>query len=175
MRDQPLRIEFARLHHFQQHVFRPQREFFETLAAGQTPEVLFISCSDSRINPNSPVKPGMVSPYTPETKASVGLQYAIPMGGGGTLTPRVDLTYTDDVYSNAVNAETNHIDSQSLVNARLTWRSMADAWQVALEATNLTDEYYYVTLFDLSNAAAGYIHGQPSRPREVAMSVRRNF
>jgi carbonic anhydrase len=40
------------LHHFQQHVFRPQREFFETLAAGQTPEVLFISCSDSRINPN---------------------------------------------------------------------------------------------------------------------------
>ncbi len=40
------------LHHFQQHVFRPQREFFETLAGGQTPEVLFISCSDSRINPN---------------------------------------------------------------------------------------------------------------------------
>jgi carbonic anhydrase len=40
------------LHHFQQHVFRPQREFFETLASGQRPEVLFISCSDSRINPN---------------------------------------------------------------------------------------------------------------------------
>jgi carbonic anhydrase len=40
------------LHHFQQHVFRPQREFFETLAAGQRPEVLFIACSDSRINPN---------------------------------------------------------------------------------------------------------------------------
>jgi carbonic anhydrase len=40
------------LHHFQQHVFRPQREFFEKLAAGQAPEVLFICCSDSRINPN---------------------------------------------------------------------------------------------------------------------------
>jgi carbonic anhydrase len=40
------------LHHFHQHVFRPQREFFEKLASGQTPEVLFISCSDSRINPN---------------------------------------------------------------------------------------------------------------------------
>jgi iron complex outermembrane receptor protein len=135
----------------------------------------FLDFEYSRVNPISPVTLTMVSPYTPESKASVGLQYAFNMGGGGTLTPRLDVAYTDEVFSNAVNAATNRIDGYTLVNARLTWRSMSDDWQIALEATNLTDEYYYVTLFDLSNAAAGYIHGQPSRPREVAMSVRRNF
>ncbi|WP_051133986.1 carbonic anhydrase [Methylocystis sp. ATCC 49242] len=40
------------LHHFQNAVFGSQRELFERLAKGQAPETLFITCSDSRIDPN---------------------------------------------------------------------------------------------------------------------------
>lgn len=40
------------LHHFQSHIFQSQKELFDRLSQGQEPEALFITCSDSRINPN---------------------------------------------------------------------------------------------------------------------------
>ncbi len=40
------------IHKFQQNVFRQQRSFFERLVDDQKPMALFITCSDSRINPN---------------------------------------------------------------------------------------------------------------------------
>jgi carbonic anhydrase len=40
------------LHQFQNDYFLSHKEFFEQLSRGQKPETLFITCSDSRINPN---------------------------------------------------------------------------------------------------------------------------
>jgi len=40
------------IHQFNHQVFKRNREFFERLAKEQHPQVLFITCSDSRINPN---------------------------------------------------------------------------------------------------------------------------
>jgi carbonic anhydrase len=40
------------IHQFQQNTFANQRRLFERLSKGQHPIALFITCSDSRINPN---------------------------------------------------------------------------------------------------------------------------
>jgi carbonic anhydrase len=48
------------LHQFQNNIFDSQKELFQRLAAGQQPEALFITCSDSRISPTllTQTKPG---------------------------------------------------------------------------------------------------------------------
>jgi carbonic anhydrase len=43
---------FAGVRHFRQNVFQTQQQLFEQLSQQQNPETLFITCSDSRIDPN---------------------------------------------------------------------------------------------------------------------------
>jgi iron complex outermembrane receptor protein len=112
-------------------------------------------------------------PGLPEWKWSWGIQYDIPLGGG-TLTPRFDMSYTGAT-AGGLTSSGFPLPSFTLANARLTWRDNDNDWQVALEVTNLFEEYYYLTTFDLRGAGAGFVKAQPGRPREWALSVTRRF
>jgi carbonic anhydrase len=79
------------LHEFQSNVVAKEREFFQKLALGQKPEALFITCSDSRIQPSfiTQTRPGdlfivrnagnIVPPYSHETGGgeAATIEYAV--------------------------------------------------------------------------------------------------
>ena len=112
-----------------------------------------------------------VPPFTPELKWSAGMQYMIDLGDMGDLTPRIDVSWRDDIYTTTLNEDLSKIDAYYLVNGRLTWVSKNAKWQAALEATNLLDEYYYLTI--TTSASTGVTSGQPGRPREWAFNLKR--
>ena len=121
------------------------------------------------------VQLSMVPPYTPKWKWAAGIQYEIDLGDSGSITPRVDANYQSDIFSNAVNGPNNLIEGYTLANARLTWRNEDEDLEVALSVTNLFDKYYLLTSFDLTGAGAGFVAGQPGRPREWAVTVKKEF
>jgi carbonic anhydrase len=73
------------IHHFQSEIFGSQRELFQRLADGQRPDALFITCSDSRINPNllTQTEPGETDYFT-----RIGLQNCPPWRRGWPMPIR---------------------------------------------------------------------------------------
>ena len=61
-------------------------------------------------------------------------------------------------------------ESYTLTNARLTYRTPDEDWNVSLEMTNVSDKYY-----ELNKLNTSYASSQPGTPRLWALSVRRNF
>jgi iron complex outermembrane receptor protein len=117
----------------------------------------------------------MNGPFVQKWRWSIGTQYEIGLGSAGSLTPRVDVNSQSAYFSAAINrAPYNLVPGRTLVNARLTYRDAKDVWQVSLEATNLTDRLYYDGLFD-NRGSTSSIQGRPGRPREWAVTVKRNF
>jgi iron complex outermembrane receptor protein len=113
---------------------------------------------------------------SPKWKWTLGAQYEWDVPGFGSITPRVDATYQDKIYSGfTYNNVPQFIDAYTLVNARLTWQNEDKDLSISLEGTNLFDKYYYVTLFDLRAAGAGLDKAQPGRPREWAVTVKKTF
>jgi iron complex outermembrane recepter protein len=112
------------------------------------------------------------APYAPEWKGSAGVQYTVPIGTAGTLTPRLDLSYQSSFFSAIDNDPRARVDGYSLMNSRLAWDSTDDVWELALAVTNLTNKYYYENKL---RYPIGVVIGQPAVPREWQVSIRRTF
>ncbi|MEO9132967.1 MAG: TonB-dependent receptor [Sphingomonas sp.] len=130
-----------------------------------------------------PTNPGGVSANDPTTvppwKAGAGVQYKIGLGNVGSLTPRFDVNYQAKQYTGPTVIGTtrilNFIPAYTLANARLTWTNEAGDLDVSVEANNLFNKYYLLTIFDLRGAGAGFRKGRPGGPQEFAVTVKKKF
>ncbi len=93
-------------------------------------------------------------------QAHAGIQYEVPLSGGGSLTPRFDVTYQGP--QNGSNSATvagtptalyGQVASFTVANAHLEWRNAKKDLSARLEATNLFNKYYFYSKFDLSGLA----------------------
>ena len=121
--------------------------------------------------PTTSIQVGASRPGIGDWKWSVGAQYEALLGDVGTLTPRIDVSYTPGYCGNFQCDEISKVDSFTVANARLTYQTYDKDWSVALEVTNLFDNFYYLNKF----YNGWFALGQPGRPREWAVSVKRRF
>ena len=77
----------------------------------------------------------------PENKGSLTASYDWPLSGGANLNFRVDYTYSDEQINDYANQNTI-IDEFQLWDARASWRSANENWEVAIWGKNLGDEEY---------------------------------
>jgi iron complex outermembrane receptor protein len=126
--------------------------------------------------------------YVPKDNWSFSVAYKFGAGGGGghgSLTPRLDYYGQSQICSgirtNLTPTQIDTTEAQScsaayeMLNARIEWASPEDNWRVALGATNLTDEEYFLNKFDLTAFGQPTLEGQPGAPREWYVQFTRNF
>ena len=110
----------------------------------------------------------------PKRNWSVSAAYDFPMAGGSTLTPRVDVYGQSQIcFSN--NGVNSCAEGYELVNASLMWMSADADWDIQLGVTNVTDEDYWLNVFDLTIFDQQTVEKQPGRPSEFFLTLRRHF
>lgn len=86
------------IHQFQQNMFAHQKRLFERLSKGQEPIALFITCSDSRINPNllTQTDPGEL--FIMRNAGNIVPPYGAVRGGeAGTIEYAVSVLKVKDI------------------------------------------------------------------------------
>jgi iron complex outermembrane recepter protein len=114
---------------------------------------------------------------SPNWKWSAGVQYKADLGDAGSVTPRFDISYTGKSSAGRVAAggPIDYYSAVTLANARLTWKNSEEDLSVSFEVQNLFNTYYNPFRFAAVYGFSGTIYSQVGRPREWALSIKKDF
>lgn len=111
----------------------------------------------------------------PKWTASGGLQYGFDTGGGGRMTLRGDWSYKSKIFNDVGNDPAIAQSGYSVFNARISWSSKDDRYNVALFGTNLGDKRYIVSGNAASAAFGSLAEATYAPPREWGLTLGVHF
>jgi iron complex outermembrane receptor protein len=118
------------------------------------------------------VPDGTVLPFSPQWTLNAGVQYEVAIGGGRSLTPRLQWAHLSAQYATPFPAAVSVVPARDVLDARLTLL-INDRYSVEGFVTNLTDKAYISSQVQASqNSAAGIIYGPP---REYGLRLLAKF
>jgi iron complex outermembrane receptor protein len=121
------------------------------------------------------LRPGNALPFSPDRQAHVGFAYDAA-AGGLTVTPRVDVSYTDTQFFDATNTrEIAQVDDVTVVKASVNIVPAAGNWRLTIGVNNATDETYPVAGNSSLTTGAGYAEVAYARPREYFATINFDF
>ena len=109
----------------------------------------------------------------PEFSGALNVEYRTDLANGGNLSARVTYSYQSEVYPTTDLSEAIKQPGYGLLGAGVVWRAN-DAWSLSLQGTNLTDEEYRTTGYNLQ-AALGVLSGFYGPPRQYSLTARYDF
>ncbi|MCL6250558.1 TonB-dependent receptor [Altererythrobacter sp. KTW20L] len=111
----------------------------------------------------------------PKWNLSGAVQYDFETGVDRFITPRLDVSYRSDIAFSPDLRNTSAVqEGYALANVRITYTDEGLGFSLALAVTNLFDEYFFTSLTDQRNSF-GFLTGVVGRPREWALTVRKDF
>ena len=109
---------------------------------------------------------------TPETTASIGLQYDVESSSGNWRF-RADWSYSDDIFNDSQNSMFLFQDAYSLLNLSAGYTNAADTWDLVAFGENVTDERYIIS--GDSNFGLGFHEATFNRPAQYGVTFRYRF
>jgi len=121
------------------------------------------------------VGPDNSLPFTPEWQYNLGISYRFNAWTGWSISPRVDVAYTDSQFFDAENTVlTAQVDPVTTVNLGVVLNDDAGVWGIGLYFQNLTDELYPVQ-GNASLGTLGYAEQVYARGRNWYVALNYNF
>ncbi|WP_405237580.1 TonB-dependent receptor [Lentisalinibacter orientalis] len=114
-------------------------------------------------------------PNSPAWTLAAGTSRRLGLGRLGEATARVDWSWQDTEYHDAVNSPQIRQSAFHLVSASLAYVPAGGRWEITVAARNLLDETYLVTGNSAFDTAAAYVEQVYGRPRELLVSVGYEF